>query len=290
MDDVKEAFSRVKEDILNIAKEFYDLKSEMIELKHQLENTNKMIERLELEQLELEKSISLPIIQPTTESLIQYQTEGIAPVQEFSESSGDRMVLNKLRQMADENQTASMHIPTDNLPLQAPKNQNFDFSIGNGGVPTDRQTDRQTDQQTHFSAQLPKNLIHEEIDSTLHLLKKNSKLESNSDFEKADAILASLDSLKKEIRLKFKRLTDQEMLVFSTIYLLEEENSPPDYRKVAEKLNLTESSIRDYTLKIAKKGIPILKEKQNNKKILLKISPELKKLTSLPSIIQLREL
>jgi len=85
-------------------------------------------------------------------------------------------------------------------------------------------------------------------------------------------------------------LTDHEMLVFSTIYLLEEENLQPDYRKIAEKLSLTESSIRDYVIKLINKGIPIQKEKQNNKKILLKISPELKKITPLSSIITLREL
>jgi len=295
MDEVKEAFSRVKEDILNIAKEFYDLKLELIEFKKQIENTNKLIEKLELERLELEKPeapniqhIEPPKIPQTTKLLEELPTQ--EPTQEilgFQETQEDLDLLDKLRQMANETPTHPTHTPTDNLPLQTPKSPNFDFSIGNEGVPTDRQTDRQTDIPTHFQAI---NSTQDAIDSTLELLKKNSKSENNSDFKKAEEILASLDNIKKEIRLKFKRLTDQEMLVFSTIYLLEEENLQPDYRKIAEKLSLTESSIRDYVIKLINKGIPIQKEKQNNKKILLKISPELKKITPLSSIITLREL
>jgi hypothetical protein len=38
------------------------------------------------------------------------------------------------------------------------------------------------------------------------------------------------------------------------------------------------------------KGIPIHKNKINNKKITLSISPDLKKIASLPTIIRLREL
>ena len=41
---------------------------------------------------------------------------------------------------------------------------------------------------------------------------------------------------------------------------------------------------------LIKKGVPISKEKVNNKKILLTISPDLKKIASLSAILQLREL
>ena len=107
----------------------------------------------------------------------------------------------------------------------------------------------------------------------------------------AHEILESLDALKKEIRLKFKRITQQEMLVFSTIYQLEEQDpNSVTYRQIALKLKLSESSIRDYVLRMINKGIPIKKHKINNKKLILSISPELKKIATLSTIIRLREL
>jgi predicted transcriptional regulator len=69
-----------------------------------------------------------------------------------------------------------------------------------------------------------------------------------------------------------------------------EEAEDPDYYKVAQKLNLSQSSIRDYVQRMINKGIPIEKEKLNNKKIILHISPNLKKIASLNAIIKLRDL
>ena len=69
------------------------------------------------------------------------------------------------------------------------------------------------------------------------------------------------------IRLKFKRLTEQELLVFSKLYQLDEEMGHSDYKTLSQKLNLTESSIRDYIGRLIKKGIPVVKNKINNKNI-----------------------
>jgi hypothetical protein len=156
-------------------------------------------------------------------------------------------------------------IPTDNpahnIPFEALKPQNSGISTGNGGVPADRQTNQQTDQ-------------HIETPS----------------FGEALDILSSLDNLKKEVRNKFKRITDQEFLVFSTIYQLSEEAGYVDYRTLSQKLNLTESSIRDYIGRLIKKGIPVEKTRINNKIIQLSISEKLKKIAPLPTIFQLRAL
>jgi len=92
------------------------------------------------------------------------------------------------------------------------------------------------------------------------------------------------------MRLKFKKLTEQEFLVFSTIYQFDEEIGYSDYKLISERLNLTESSIRDYVGRIIKKGISVDKTKINNKYIKLNISEKLKKIVSLPTILQLREL
>ncbi|MBX4196504.1 hypothetical protein KW805_02870 [Candidatus Pacearchaeota archaeon] len=166
--------------------------------------------------------------------------------------------------------------PTDNLPLEGVKTSNMSTSTGNRGVPTDRQTDRQTDQH------IPSN--------TKILYKADTNTQNINHIERVSQVLESLDAIKKELRVKFKRLTQQEMLIFSTIYQLEEENGSVDYPQVAAKLGLSESSIRDYVQKIIKKGIPITKTKENNKKIILSLLPDFKRLASLETILSLREL
>jgi len=166
-------------------------------------------------------------------------------------------------------QIHSQSIPTHNYPKQLPYTPNINSSIGNRGVPTDRPTNTQTDQQTHNYTQI----------------------KHKTDFEQVNEILSSLNSIKKGIRLKFKRLTPQEMLVFSTLYSLEEQDIKEiTYRTLAEQLQLSESSIRDYINKLTKKGVPIEKIRQNNKTILLKISQNLKNIATLATIQDLREL
>ncbi|HTY44161.1 MAG TPA: winged helix-turn-helix domain-containing protein [Patescibacteria group bacterium] len=164
------------------------------------------------------------------------------------------------------NPTNPTHNPTHNMSFKPLKPQNIDISIGNDGVPTDKQTNQQTNQHIQNESKFNKNTL-----------------------ENASEILNSLDSIKKEIRLQFKGITEQEMLVFSSIYQLEEEGEV-NYRLIAKRLNLTESSIRDYVGKLIKKGIPVDKKKINNKNITLSISENLKKIASLSTILKLREL
>ena len=157
---------------------------------------------------------------------------------------------------------------TDKYPLEASKPQILEISTGNQGVQTDRQTDRQSDRQTQKFAQ-------------------DNKIDH---IEKLSETLDSLDSIKKDLRHKFKKLTSQEMLIFSTIYQLEEQQAQVDYQLIASKLSLSESSIRDYVKNLIKKGVPISKEKQGNKKIFLHIVDDFKKIASLQTILALREL
>jgi DNA-binding MarR family transcriptional regulator len=160
-----------------------------------------------------------------------------------------------------QNPTFPTQNPANNLPFKPSNPQNKVFSTGNEGVPADRQTNQQTNQQTEKAS-----------------------------FNNAIEVLSSLDNLKKEIRNKFKRITEQEFLVFSTIYQIEEEVGYADYKSLSQKLNLTESSIRDYVGKLIKKGIPVDKTKINNKMIQLSVSEKLKKIAPLPVLFQLRSL
>ena len=113
---------------------------------------------------------------------------------------------------------------------------------------------------------------------------------NQNSFEEFSGLLDSLDELKKEIRLKFKRLTDQEMVVFSAIYQMGEEKGFSDYKSLSKRLSLTESSIRDYIRRLIFKGIPIEKKKLNNKEIQLFVSESLKKIASLSTILKLIDL
>lgn len=162
-------------------------------------------------------------------------------------------------------------LQTENNLFKPQKDQNMGISKGNEGVQTDRQTDRQTDQQGE------------------NTLFKGEKTPVDS-FKTASELIDSLDSIKKEIRLKFKRLTDQEVVVFSTIYQLEEEKGFCDYRTLSARLNISESSIRDYVRRLLLKGIPLDKSKVNNKEVHLSISPNLKKLAPLSTILKLIDL
>ena len=112
-------------------------------------------------------------------------------------------------------------------------------------------------------------------------------MEEEAVFKNAIEMLDSLDVLKKEIRLKFKRLTPQELLVFSTIYQLEEEEGFSNYKTLSLKLGLTESSLRDYVRRLILKGIPVEKSKIKNKEVHLFISKNLRKIAPLGTILKL---
>jgi len=180
----------------------------------------------------------------------------------IAKNNNEKRIVNPAHQ--SENQALPTHNPAHNDGFKPLNSQNKPFSTGNEGVPTDRQTDRQTDKGRGFSVEKP--------------------------LENALELLNSLDALKKEIRLTFKRLTEQEFLIFSTIYQLEEEQGYVDYKSLSRRLNLTESSIRDYIGRLIKKGISVDKIRINNKNIHLRISEDLKKVVSLATIMKLRDI
>ncbi len=224
-DPIKEAFSRVKQEIDYLTNELAIMKEELEQLKSQ--------------------HLKTPTQEPITQA---YQPQ---------ESN------------------TSTQIPTLNS-LITPYNPQFPaISTGNEGVPTDRQTDRQSDRHPNTST------------PNTHKGSFNKRIDR---LEKVSELLGSLDELKKEIRLKFKRLTNQEMSVYISIYQLEEQGFSVDYSLLAEKLGLTESSIRDYIRKMIGKGIPLMKIKENNQRILLSIPTDLKKIASINTIIQLRDI
>ena len=256
-DPVREAFAKAKQDILNLSSEIESLKREINLLKNLIKSSSNQTDR-------------------QTDNSTRSSTQ--IPAHSLTQNPAQSLKNQTFQHI---NPTEKI-IPAHNWPYKALKSQISIISTGNKGVPADRQTDRQTvNKQENIELNEPlSNQFRQQINHQF----------TQKYTEKVSQILESLDSIKKDLRLKFKRLTPQEMTVFSTIYQLEEEGLIIDYPSISKKLSLTESSIRDYIQRILKKGIPLIKTKENNKKILLSISKELKKLATLSTIIQLREL
>jgi biotin operon repressor len=271
MDPIKEAFQKIKEEIFLLKNQLSEIS---LKLSEQSVEISEMKTKINDQSAEID-SLNLQLI--TQESLC-FQSESINA--QNANSPADMPIPARLATQQTNQQTNQQ---TQNNAFKTLKGENLDFSIGNRGVPTNRQTNQQTNQPIdQQSPNLPKEA---------HISQNKDINTANlEDFKKASEMLSSLDSIKKEIRLKFKRLTTQEMVVFSTIYSLQETISDITYRTIALHLNLSESSIRDYINKLIKKGIPINKNKQNNKTITLNISQDLKKIASLATILQLRDM
>jgi len=283
MDEVKQAFIKVKQDIFSLGNEIQFMRLSLGELQSEMRLISSFINDLKLKLLE--KPLETP---KSSGMLIEKETSAkeilniSTPTQEIQKPT--------IRHI----NPTHPDIPTDKLLSQVLRSQKLHSSTGNRGVPTDRQTDQQTDRHIIQHINIRENPTHNPpttLPSPPIVVPKIELKETRlNHIEKAAEILDSLDALKKEIRRKFKALTPQEMSVFSLIYQLEDQGEIVDYPLLSSKLNLSESSIRDYILKIQKKGIPITKEKQNNKRILLHISLDLKKIASLDTIIRLREI
>jgi DNA-binding MarR family transcriptional regulator len=248
---IKEAFQKVKEDMNSIKSQLEQISKELHDIKRTTRQTD------------------TPADTQTNEQPIQTYTPTM---------STDTQTIQSIEKTSPVKP-----------PLKPLKTQNFDVSIGNRGVPADRQTNQQTDRQTD-------NYHYPSVSDTFSN-ESSQKFVLNRNLEdpvtkigKVAELVNSLDALKKDLRKQFKKLTPQEMLVFSTIYQLTDQAIDVDYSILSKKTALSESSIRDYVQKLLKKGIPLEKTRENNKRILLSISPEFKRIASLETLISLRNL
>jgi hypothetical protein len=260
MDNLKTAFDKVKIDIQNLNREIDFLKVSLNEINWKLECLNKKVE---------EKKVKTEFsVKPFSYNLNSDYFKDLEQIKGFSYTTHPS---THRQEVPIETKGSSTH----NYSFKPLKDQNMLISTGNEGVPTDKQTNQQTDNSTHFSFN---------FNDTGKVEKKPNNADPIKD---AADILDSLDSLKKEIRLKFKRLTDQELSVFTKLYELDEELGYTGYKTLASALNLSESSIRDYVGRLIGKGIPVDKLKVNNKSIQLRVSESLKKVATLPTILKL---
>jgi len=292
MEGIKEAFFKVKEDMSYLNNELNSTKTNLSETRSKLIELCEIISELHSQNKILrEENTKLNSKLDSILSKID-----VALSKNIEEKYSDRQLDTGLDKSLD----IKTHFPAETVVLNTdyytfstnqtdikPRNTQIStISTGNQGVQTDTQTYKQTFRQQDNSSYNIKNLEEFPSEKRLEL---TPNIVKNS-LDSAVDMLDSLDSLKKEIRLKFKRLTEQELLVFSTIYQLEEELGYSDYKSISKKLNLTESSIRDYVRRLINKEIPIQKNKINNKEIKLSVSNNLKKIASLNTILELREI
>jgi hypothetical protein len=256
-DKIKEAFTKAKQDIDSLKSDFYYINQDIQDIKQ------------------------------TLNALLEYET-----IQQTNQQT--HIPTNQHINPAQNEQNSSFqHVPTNEHAHYALKEHFKSSSTGNDGVPTNQPTIQQTNQHPHIShGNSLKNdqFLSDRTRENHFLSPENKKIDKISHLEQVSSVLSTLDNIKKELRTKFKKLTQQEMLVFSTIYSLEEQDFIVDYSILARKLSLSEISIRDYVHKLIKKGIPLIKSKEDNKKITLSIAQDLKKIASLNTILTLRGL
>ncbi len=151
------------------------------------------------------------------------------------------------------------------------------YSIGNDGVQTDiRQTLSRQPTVTKD------NLLGTTINNN------QERLTTTKEDISAIEVVNLVNDFKESLIKKFRSITNQEFFVFSIIYSLEEQLGAVSYKNIAEKAGISESAIRDHVRGLIKKGIPIIKEKLNNKVNFFKVSSELRSIVSLNSLVQLR--
>ncbi len=98
-----------------------------------------------------------------------------------------------------------------------------------------------------------------------------------------------LEKINEALTFKFKSLTDRELSVFIAIHDIEMEKNEVSYADIANKLNVTEPTVRGNVNRLLQKGLPVEKERFFNKKASLYISKDFKNLNLLTKIIELRK-
>lgn len=132
------------------------------------------------------------------------------------------------------------------------------FSTGNEGV-----------QSINHSAINQSHIKHSE-EQVKHSQDFRQSFSNQSQGQKL-ATFTKVRELNEELSKTFQSLSNQEFLVFLTIYHLEDEHGRATYHEIAAKTSLTSGCIRGYVSNLLQKGAPIIKTKLKNRLICLTI-------------------
>jgi len=225
MDNIKEAFNKIKEDIGFLNNRINELDKSNKKITDSLINVCEILIQF--------KDINNKILNQNI--LIEDQNRKMDNFFNNFENIINKTISTHNTNSSTHNTNSSTHSTnssTHNSVFSPRNDQNYSISTGNGGVPTDKQTNQQTNRQQNNIL----NINQEAEKDNNFKISENKNFSSYNILEKeslidgAANILNSLDNIKKELRLKFKRLTEQELLVFSTIYQLDEELGYSDYK------------------------------------------------------------
>jgi len=121
---------------------------------------------------------------------------------------------------------------------------------------------------------------------TLATALRHPGTDSGTSFDRLD-----IEEIKADLNKVFLSLTNREFKVFMAIYSLEEQHSSPTtYSELAQNLDVSASSIRDYISELIRKGAPIKKEKSRNGVAYVSVLPEFKSLNLISKLIAFRSI
>jgi chromosome segregation ATPase len=98
-----------------------------------------------------------------------------------------------------------------------------------------------------------------------------------------------LKSLENDFSKLFKNLTDREFSVFMAIYELEKQFNETNYSQIANRLNLTETTVRGTVNRLISKKLPVSKERLFNGKTSLSLKKDFHDLNLLGKLVRLRQ-
>ncbi len=199
---------------------------------------------------------------------------------------------NYMNESSIGNEGVPAHQPTDtptfNTPLFPVDGIYSQSPSASGDYPTDIPTHPQhIDQKTqHMTHRITPKIVE---DILANQVPKAPRMDQKAEIKDPLTDLSDImNLLKADLKAKFRSLTGQEFYIFSVLYTVEKSQEMVTYSDIAKRTGLTSSSIRDYIQRIIRKGIPIVKEKLNNKTTLLKVPSELRNLATLDNLMRLR--
>jgi len=97
-----------------------------------------------------------------------------------------------------------------------------------------------------------------------------------------------LINLKEELSRTLTSLTDREISLLLSIYDLEKQGLDPSYAHLAQRLRLSENTVRVVVMSLLNKNAPIIKERYFNRRVLLSLKSEFKELNLLQKLLSIR--
>jgi len=102
-------------------------------------------------------------------------------------------------------------------------------------------------------------------------------------------IQSTISELSKKLNFTFQNLTDREFSVFISVFELEKTIPEVTYTDLANKLNISEPTIRNVVNRLISKKIPLQKNRFFNKKVSLSIPKDLHDLNLISKLIKVHQ-